>query len=598
MENYDLNDLCVELISIYSKIYELSLNGLMELECQGKENTKEFDEKLKKINYLKLKEQRIYEKISDYRSLYEQKEIFIPIIEAFCNNNELKAIAMASRLEEFLSSSAKREVVASQALEDLNSLGFLDEDDEIEQYIEIDVNSIDLYSAIKIKFLKKLQKNKPNDIECIEYKYLMGFINNQLEDSLSLVGYNPANVVEPTDEQIAKLYEIDKNEYDNINLTIWDNYALDLFEKISSWQDNPLRRYIDYDLLCEEAKFTLKHISKKNLNNILEKYFMDKVLNGKEYELAVDIYNEIANRPITAEEDVIVYNEGQELDTDEIVNEITTILLEISTYFTMAFGCDMAKDIKQKETYISMIEEGYNKLKKLVNEIKNDPNLPSFITDIEQYIDDAFANPENYNYIVNDVISKETLKAHVITLFTDDNIPNLTRYKNRSVPYYIIKNYKLKNLREFQKNIKNENDMRVFYDVVLSSPEITYEFILNKGDLTNAVVLDDDIIARLLEVDEEEYVNDKNDLLKNHAKRIIEHLSLIPSDYQISEIEKSSVIYQSIALKQAIESLDENDVNEVRNYYYKTSMDNKIVDQILSSALVINKDKTYQKKRH
>ena len=58
------------LISIQAEIYDLTLNKLMQLEKEGIVNPLEYDRTIKKISNLKVKENRIYEKLNTSEYYY------------------------------------------------------------------------------------------------------------------------------------------------------------------------------------------------------------------------------------------------------------------------------------------------------------------------------------------------------------------------------------------------------------------------------------------------------------------------------------------------------------------------------------------------
>ena len=87
------------LVGIQSEIYDLTMEKLLQLENDGINDPLEYDKIVKKISNLKVKENRVYEKLNTSEYYYGLLDVVQKMVREFSIEDEKKYTAIDERLD-------------------------------------------------------------------------------------------------------------------------------------------------------------------------------------------------------------------------------------------------------------------------------------------------------------------------------------------------------------------------------------------------------------------------------------------------------------------------------------------------------------------
>ena len=678
-----------DLINTYSKIYDLSVLKLTDLEEKGMVNSKEYRKTIKKIRQLKnYDEKRILEKLDgyDFDSAYEY--IYSKLNDV-CAGDIEKLEALQARIEYFSSEKEWLEEMEDNFYDTLDD--YLDGDDEEdEDEVNID-DTYDTSTPVKIEFLKYLENldfdklafsyviennlrqtiidmmdvndklalleelgarvddkeynkwlkliNYTNDLDilknmnlkkgnptydatlraietlkedinidyqkevlknnlkkqALKYKYLVSFTHPKLEEELLLVNYNPNNLRFLSDKAEAEMNDISEETYTDEDLMAWFNYAEDSFQNLFNLASDPYATKSEIAIAYEEVKFAILDQNTEYIADFYRQYFNNPDINiTKQATEFILRLNEDLIEEMTSRED---------FDDDLLLNdsEFSQIKLALGeNQLENLFGLlDSIKDINNTLKMLWQYEQySLKDSKEFKEEIKKLNKLCNDERDYKNNLNIDFRNPDIAYMVLNNIseyfksinelneskinIGKERnsdflIKHAVHYIFGTKTLDNST-FKDDSVPHYIIKNYELECLSNFEDKITEENKLTYLetkYEKILEDAYLTEEFAITEGNIKKAIILNDDDVSKLLEIERDEYEYNKDCLIKDHVKELITLFSFIPDNYSKEDINLSSLDYSLVSFEVALSHLNKDSLEEIKEFYNKNNNKNR-----------------------
>lgn len=612
------------LIGIQAEIYDLTMDKLLKLEKEGITNPLEFDKIIKKINRLKVKEERIYEKLDTSEYYYGLLDIVQNMIREISIDDEKKYEAIDERLDYYFSELFNEECMIAEMNENIYDYIDIDEEDYEGEIVLIpEFNTMDFYTPLQIKFISELMKDDPKNEEYLKYKYYNSFTHPRLEDNLILARYNPNNICNIDDELMASAYDMEIEEYKgNVELAK-ENFAEASFDNFVANAIDPKITKEKLDLPYKETLFSASILPTKKIAEFVKKHFDSDEEYVISYE-AIDHFEKLGNsllETIFEREDYdetvlnILNSDNVNLDFasikfdketyDDLFNLVNTSK-EIYFIATDLYCLDLInkKDSKMFLDKLGVLEELTKKEKEYASKLSFNTEEKDAVKEIiEKYLEFIYALDGRGALIDNNEINIKMIASRIINSLWNERIPDLSTFKDESVPRTIFKNYQLECLSEYEKYISENNKEEYLafkYLEIISDIDLTEEFIFEKGYIENTIILDDEITSKILEIDTDEYLFDKDDLIANHVYNIMSSLAVIPNDYELGAFDKAAIDYQTVALEVAFKYVNEEELEEFKSNFASSQMiENSILGKRLKS-IFNKKDKKieFSKKRH
>ncbi len=610
------------LISIQAEIYDLTLNKLMQLEKEGIVNPLEYDRTIKKISNLKVKENRIYEKLNTSEYYYGLLDIVQNMIREISVDDEKMYEAIESRLDYYFSDLFEEECMISQMNDDIYDYIDIDEDYEGEIVIVPEFNIMDFYTPIQVKFLKELMNADSKNEKYLNYKYYNSFICPRLEDELILAHYNPNNICDINEQLKAEAYEVEMDEYrKNANLA-QEAFAENAF---TNFVQTAIEEEIDDDieLAYREALFGAGNLETRKIAEFVKKHFDSDEDYVVSYE-AIDYFESLGNSLLQIIFDREDYDEPilNILNSDNVSLDFSSVRFDKETYDNLFSLINISKEIyfvatnlfcldliNRKGTKpfldkLNILEELTKKEKEYAKKLYfNNEEKAAVMEIITKYLEFIYNLDGRGGICANNEVNLQIISKRITNILWDELVPDLSIFKDESVPEAIVKNYKLECLQEYEKYITGDEKVEYLafkYLEILSDADLTDEFIFEKGFIENAIILDDEFTSKMLGIDIDEYLYDKDDIIANHAYDIMASLVKYPKDYELEDLDKAILDYQTVALEIAFKYVNEEDLEVFKSNFASSEMvQNSILGKRLKS-IFSNKDKKIElsKKRH
>ena len=611
------------LISIQAEIYDLTLNKLMQLEKEGIVNPLEYDRTIKKISNLKVKENRIYEKLNTSEYYYGLLDIVQNMIREISVDDEKMYEAIESRLDYYFSDLFEEECMISQMNDDIYDYIDIDEDYEGEIVIVPEFNIMDFYTPIQVKFLKELMNADSKNEKYLNYKYYNSFICPRLEDELILAHYNPNNICDINEQLKAEAYDVEMDEYrKNANLA-QEAFAENAF---TNFVQTAIEEEIDDDdieLAYREALFGAGNLETRKIAEFVKKHFDSDEDYVVSYE-AIDYFESLGNSLLQIIFDREDYDEPilNILNSDNVSLDFSSVRFDKETYDNLFSLINISKEIyfvatnlfcldlinrKGSKLFLdklNILEELTKKEKEYAKKLYfNNEEKAAVMEIITKYLEFIYNLDGRGGICANNEVNLQIISKRITNILWNELVPDLSIFKDESVPEAIVKNYKLECLQEYEKYITGDEKVEYLafkYLEILSDADLTDEFIFEKGFIENAIILDDEFTSKILGIDIDEYLYDKDDIIANHAYDIMASLVKYPKDYELEDLDKAILDYQTVALEIAFKYVNEEDLEMFKSNFASSEMvQNSILGKRLKS-IFSNKDKKIElsKKRH
>ncbi|MBR2833800.1 MAG: hypothetical protein IKE75_05190 [Bacilli bacterium] len=604
------------LVGIQSDIYDLTVHKLLELEKEGIKDTSKYDKIIKEIEMLKLKENRIYEKLNASEYYYQSLEILDNIIKDISLGDEEKYEAISERLSFHFDVLFNEESIIIEMNENIYDYVDIDEDEEEEIVIIPEFQTLDFYTPVQIKFICELMKKDPKNKEYLKYKFYNSFIHPRLEEELFLARYNPNNIHDIDINLDAEASDITVDEYKK-NMALaresFANTAFDNFvEDATDLETTPEKLELSY----EQAQFGLSALETKKIAEFINKHFGsdEEYIISKE---AVDYFDKLGNTLLDTIFSRDDYNENilNILNSDNVDLDFSEIKFDKTTYDDLFDMINISKEIyfiatdlycldligkKGSKEYldkINILDDIVQKEKEYARQLYFIPEEKDAAKElIEKYLEFIYNLDGRGGIIDNNDINIQIITKRIQNLLWPGKILDLSTFKDENIPNEIIKNYQLECLSEYEKYI-NENERNDYlgfkYLEVISDHNLTDEFIFEKGYIENAIILDDEITSKILGIEVEEYVFDKEDLISNHATDIMTSLAMFSEDYELEGFDKAALDYQTVALEIAFKYANEDDLEALKaNFESSPVIQNLILSKKLKTLFNKKEEKT------
>lgn len=578
-----------KLIKSYSKMYDICMNDLYVLEKENKINSKEFKKGIEKLRKLQnYEEARLLEKLSSDDLEVNLPSVFVMMQQASKGDTK-KFEALQDRLEQVFYEKLEKEEMAREVID--NIYDYIDDDVEIDENttIEVEIRTCDFTKPIKIDFLKYLQSIDKKD-SFIKYKYYTGFVYPKIGEELLVFNYNVNGLQNNPLELEAKANNMEIEEYESEKEAALLGYAYESFANLFSLATDSEANLDELEIAYEEAKFTVIDQKTEILAEIYKEYFNDEdkyilteqaipLLNALSTDLMAELYarddfDELLLEPDTTEEEL-----SQKLEDDqrEILFNLLSTINEINKHFSALCALDICgyKDDVAYQLVMDQLKELCKKEKKYAYELDLDLSDPMtayhVITNIQNYFIGLYEMDLEKEVRVGANRNFDILIQRAINLIFEGQTDDYTIYRDSGIPHYIITNYELECLNKFEDHIYDsetpESYIEFKYCKILEDAYITEEFAIADGDISRALILGDEEVSAILELDPEEYAYDKEEMLSEHARDIIEYFEAVPKEYEPDAIDKASSEYQMICLDTALQYVSDESFEQIEEAY-------------------------------
>jgi len=562
------------LINYSLQIYDLMMGKMYDLEKSRLQNKTEYKRCLNKIKILTTKEQRVIDK------LLEKIDI-----EDFENNID-------GLLAEYVDASAKKEAIKTRIsyffdTNDITRDHTLDGETKEEYY-----RCFEFVTDINLDFIKKSYTKSKKRPDLLKHKYYMGFINPNVGTCLLYAGFNPNNVVslpysapcfsnfspeELKEEKLEFYYEyvndlitkllLDSNDQNFDKTTI--NSRLDFINFI-------IKKLSTADLIITKKELESSQGSVETIVLYKDVTVLDKLLLliSKQLSKRHNYNEEQTIEQIQFGDSEIDENELVETISEGLINQIFNLIKQVSKTYDLAMKMcllesqDKQNTIKYKEL-LNDLKDSVLKEKKISQEIEIASSEMDVITDIinncinliaevpdEKTDIEYLCNTDNNsgrNYIIARRISDL-----VGLYYLDDSI-----YKHDNEPSIILQSHLIEVLKVLDEAIK-ENDnklplINVKYEALIFNIDLTDCFIEAEGKIENMILLDDNLLAALLEIELDEYEFDKSELLYNYISLIVDEF-LENEQLEIDEIENARLVFKGMFIELASKYIQDGKV--------------------------------------
>lgn len=582
------------LVTIYSEIYDLTFNGLMKLELNGKIGSEDFTKTINKLKLLKLKEQRILDNLEPYVEIEE-----CPMLDVFLSeqiDDQEKRIQVKNRIGYVFT---KRDLLYNNMFEESSKK-------EAQRRFE----SI---TELLLKFISSSSKRKLKK-KSIKEKYELSYLYPEIEDEMIYTSFNPKNQInfkakdkaqllnmEPEDYKIEK----DAHEYDYISDLITElesnsesdintiKLKLDIVEfgikKLPTLDLSDLHQMCQHNLIFDSTpKLTKNKTVLQRLYGILEK----ELLKREDYEEMLQRQEELISM---AEE-----NDDMEQIPEKLIDIMFDLIKQINDIFDS--GIELA-DLESQNKDLTPV------LQKLTFQIEREKQLISQKTDItnqtqrhietilSDYLYFIIATYTNISDLAEIQKRSTLIERRIKNLLPGLTFADYSMYKSPKVPYYINQNQLIETFKAFEEKIKSSKERRLLsitkYEELLTNPDLTDDFIANKGKISDLTVIDEYTAATISDIDVEEYMHDKEETLKESANRYLQDLAQVEQTSSLDE--PSNIAFKIVYVQTALKNLSTEKLEKIeRDYMY---MSNKFKKRVLNKNQKPKAKKTKEKLR-
>ncbi|MBR3363004.1 MAG: hypothetical protein IKG40_03660 [Bacilli bacterium] len=611
------------LVGIQSEIYDLTMEKLLQLENDGIKDPLEYDKIVKKISNLKVKENRVYEKLNTSEYYYGLLDVVQKMVREFSIEDEKKYTAIDERLDYHFSDLFNEECAIMEINENIYDYIDIDDDYEGEIVVVPEFSTVDFYTPLQIKFMRELMKDDSKNEEYLKYKFYNSFTHPRLEEELILARYNPNNVYDVDEQLNAELYDMEIDEYKESVDTATENFAESAYLNFVNISIEPEVDKEKLDLAFKETLFATSNLNTKKLAEFVKKHFDSDEEYVVSYD-ALDYFEKLGNSLLQMIFDREDYDEVilNILNSENVDLDFSSVKFDKETYDNLFNLVNISKEIyfiatnlycldlinkKDSEMFLDkleLLEELTKKEAEYAEKLNFDVDEKAAARElISKYLEFIYSLDGRGGIICNDEISNQIINKRINYVLWDEIVPDLSTFKDNSVPHSIIKNFQLECLHEYEKLITGDDKINYLafkYLEIISNPSLTDEFIFEKGYIENAIILDDEITSKILDVDIDEYLFDKDDLIASNVYDIIASLVKFPKDTVIEGFDKAALDYQTVALEVAFQYVNEDNLNEFKSNFASSEMvENSILGKRLKS-IFNKKDKKFElsKKRH
>lgn len=604
------------LVAIDLQLYDEMFEKLIYLDKNGLMNTPDADRILKKIKVLKIKEKRILDNIKDIGSYSMFYELF--------GYETLKQMIPDKRVAESIYTRIGVNLIEYENASERE----IDDDyefDEEDVYYEEEICDPIIDTRLSLNFLKHLNANA--DEILVDVKYKMCFEKPNVDNELSLIGYNVNNLTNITDEDFAEISDMKLEDYLSDYEDVCVQYMdLNLKEFLSAIGDVKASK-TDISIALAKLKFLFNQVDVSVLEAFDQRNSSYGIYETEVLEENVHFVSECFN----ALGDSIVKRDSEyfsdyALDGENpVINPVDSNLVDQI--------CELIKVINgiygsyQKLAYLEI--NGKKESKEFLDEISKVKKLFNLETEIAQsmVIDDETLNVTLMD-IVDDCFEiitgmipnidfesqeqvfdsfkhlnkKELIKLRIQSIFNNLTLPDDYAYASLEVPQNIMRNYKMASFTKFDKYIEDELDkeklVEVKYEDLFVCSDLTSDFVSGNGDFSEASIMSEDLLCDIFDLDIDEYLFDRNKLLYNYANLIIDRLSKSQRDQCFSDLELARAKFQTICFETAMELLDDESTCKLNEIYLASADENSShLYKNLGKILQHKKGKTYQKEK-
>ncbi len=514
------------LIAVYSKIYDLYFDEMYNLEVNNLINSSDFQKCLVKLNLLKAKEKRILNTITIYK-IDEVSDTVNDFCDMLIDDPEKKSYII-KRINNIIN----QEIVNEH-----------DEDMEMED--KIMQKTISLVNYVMEDYIRSLS-NDDNEINALD-KYILAFTFPNVEDDLIIGGFKSENLIKISDDIRMKLLALDKEHYKEYQKTLAVTYVVnyanellndDIDSELQSIYLNRLKFFIPY---VETAHLT----SFDNAYNLVANFGMNENHNlNKVHDLVIE---ELETR------DDVTLVQGKQLSMATI-NQLFNIIKIVNHNIKQFNKIDFTS-----QDSVLAYQKSLDYEEKIMLEI------------IDNYYDsDLFDLVENALKIIVPDANEHTQNLIKDRLLSYLEEPGNDMYASMDIPYYITLNQTIKSLKVFEKLIaQSKGDelkslIQFKNDKILANYKFTKSYMEAQGKIDALTILDDETLCDLLDINFNEYIFDKNELLIEDAYDLIEEITMYP-DRAIDKLYEDNTDYlKEFLLDNNIESLNKINSNEAK----------------------------------
>lgn len=559
------------LVTIYSEIYDLTFNGLMKLELNGKIGSEDFTKTINKLKLLKLKEQRILDNLEPYVEIEE-----CPMLDVFLSeqiDDQEKRIQVKNRIGYVFT---KRDLLYNNMFEESSKK-------EAQRRFE----SI---TELLLKFISSSSKRKLKK-KSIKEKYELSYLYPEIEDEMIYTSFNPKNQIKFKAKDKAKLLNMEPEDYKIEKDAHEYDYISDLITELESNSESDINTI---KLKLDIVEFGIKKLPTLDLSDLHQmcqhNLNFDNSQNINKNETVLERLCGVLRKELTKRKDYEETLQRQEEllreteeneDMDRIPKELTDIMFDLIKQINDIFetGIELAeqeyqnKDITPKLQILEFQLEREKQLINLLTEItpQTKKHIETILNNYLYFIVATYMNAADEEEIQkrSTLIDRRIKNLLPFLTFTDYSI-----YKSPKVLYYINQNQLIETFKAFEEKIENSKEKRLLsitkYEELLTNPDLTDDFISNKGKINDITTLDEYTVATILDIDVEEYMYDKEETLKETANRYLQYLAQIEQTSSLDE--PSKVAFQIVYVQTALKNLSTEKLEKIESdYMYMSS---------------------------
>lgn len=562
-----INAALSNLINYSYRIYDLTVGEMYKLEKSRLINSEKYEQCLKRLKILKLKEQRILDNLTDTINYGDFDDYINSLADELIYDKDKKEAIKQRITYMFEKIAAENNAYCDRELSS--------------EFAREYYYTKDMY----LNFLNKIKGCQIHSARVLKNKYVISFTNPDVETELLYAGYKIENIIRTKEE--------DKHKFLNIEAEVYETEKKEFYYDFAAVQiDTLVKQTKDSEKNCQEIynsldliKFLLKKVSTKDLY-IIQMKCEDKV----EEDMTTILYDDISvvdklielclkelEKRKDIENDKIEENINVESLSEELIDNLFNLIKQDSKIYDISMKlCSLEingkKDTKKFEILINELEELINKEKEIVTQINITSRQKDVVYNLLNTSINIIAGLNGYplpksleSLCDNNVLNNrnEVIKQRILNLipelyFMDDSV-----YPTADVPTFIIQKHLIEVLKEFEKNINEVQDkaplILVKYETLLANSDLLDDFVNVKGKVEDIILFDDETLATLLNIDLEEYQFDKSELLSNYVLLISQGNLENPIENPTS-IELARMEFQGVYINVAMDNITDEQI--------------------------------------
>ena len=572
------------------EIYNLTFNKIMP-----NKETKSIEKYINKLKYFKKKEENILNYIFASDCSYDEDACLNKCLYEFIDDDRIRSL-IYTRLDNCFYTKTEERLAKE-----------LEEDDEEYEYEEENSHYEQIFHFLSLEYLASTSKEE----EINKGKYIFSYTNPKIENELLVAHFNTENLVLLPSKINAQIIGIDKETYENEESEVCVECIVNIINEIEDGLH--FNETSNFDIIG----FFASKLDCIDLNDIKDicLYKKTQVYDPKSKEIVSHIIkivdNYMTKNPVKQKNTANLeetYENEDTLSFEEKEIDVIFDLLKIETRMYDIINSLYALEVNGKEktpnynAHIKILKKLKAREEMLITILVVDKNLKDTIKELLDTCLNIFSadkNIKNYDSIFKDHKGKAMIiKRRILNLFKENKSPKASLYAYEKLPVIIENGQYLEAFKIYNKYIKIKKNPRPWiqlkYQKIFESSFLLDEFLANNGDLEKNTWYSDDILYQLLDISEDEYQGDKNQILFDMAENVIVDLYCYATKEDLTPVEQADSKFNLYLLKSIIKHLDEEEIELLKEDSQYTDENYKFQKQ-LSKIFTKEKERTTNK---